>query len=242
MSKIQWTDTTWNPVTGCTPCATGCKYCYAKEMHRRLRAIGQPKYQHDFSEVCCHPEELEKPLRWRKPRKVFVCSMSDLFHEDVPSVFRTSVFATMNVARQHTYQVLTKRPANARGWFASLLPAGPSTTWPLSNVWVGASASTQPDLERVVPDLLATPAAVRFLSLEPLLGPMVLRIQALCAHWIIIGAESGPHRRECREEWVRDIVAQCKVAGIPCFVKQIHRGGKVVKMPADYPQEWPACA
>jgi len=237
MSRIEWTDATWNPVTGCTPIATGCKHCYAKEMHRRLRAMGQAKYQHDFFEVQCHPEELEKPLHWRKPRMVFVNSMSDLFHEDVSGNFILDVFLLMGRCPQHTFQVLTKRPQRMMDVLGGLSGAGLSAP-PLPNVWLGASASTQADLERVVPPLMETPAAVRFLSLEPLLGPVVLRMQALRADWVIVGAESGPHRRECKHEWIESLVTQCVEADVPVFVKQAHIDGLVVKMPEILGRVW----
>jgi len=284
-SAIQWTDATWNPVTGCTPIASGCKYCYAKEMHRRLRAIGSAKYQHDFSEVRCHQEDLDKPLRWRKSRRIFVNSMSDTFHKEVPFRFIADLFHVMCGEAdaigwhcRHTYQILTKRPDRMRQFFDWLSHredekeadiAALAVRYhfdPPKNIWLGVSASTQDDLDRNVPDLLATPAAVRFLSLEPLLEQVDLRaigtevdaagdavpLDSLTgmygdgpwkqrAHlgWVIVGAESGPHRRYYRDEWLDGIVEQCHVAGVPVYVKQIHRDGKVVKMPAEYPQEYP---
>lgn len=254
-TKIEWTDATWSPITGCTQIATGCKYCYAKEMHRRLQAMGQPKYQHDWSEVHWHPEELEKPLHWRKPRMVFVNSMSDTFHEDVPDEFIASIFGIMAATSKHTYQLLTKRPERMRPWFkriaAGNIPAfqNPlevcrqfargvtsdymSTTdaWPLPNVWLGASASTQDDVNRICDVLRLAPAVVRWYSLEPLIAPIpLLPLDGIS--WCVVGAESGPHRRECRDEWIIDIIDQCQTAGVPVFVKQSHSyDGKIIKMP-----------
>jgi protein gp37 len=290
-TTIEWSDTVWNPTTGCTKIAAGCKHCYAKEMHRRLRAMGQPKYDHDFGEVRCHPGELEKPLHWRKPRRVFVDSMSDLFHPDVPSEFIAAVFGVMAATPQHTYQVLTKRPERARRWFewyegtsgagasahAALYEAAErlgrqrylwaerianQTPWPLPNVHLGYSASTQADLERGIGDLLATPAAVRWLSLEPLVGPVewpFLRCgicggrgtlpvgrhdQDWCAgsqccgvDWLVVGCESGPNARTCELDWVRSIVEQCKAAGVPVFVKQLQIDGKLSKNPDEWPED-----
>lgn len=247
-SAIEWTDQVWNPVTGCTPIASGCKHCYAREMHRRLRAMGSPKYQSDFSEVRCHPDQLEAPLHWRKPRMVFVNSMSDLFHEDVPFDFVDEVIATIDHANWHTYQILTKRADRMREYFTRHLRVFRPEHW--SHLWLGASASTQEDLDRVVPNLLATPAAVRFLSLEPLLGAIDLE-RVLCVYdrhgepsgprcnpdgtdaigWVIVGGESGPHRRPCDTRWIESIIEQCTVAGVPLFVKQCHFEGRVVKMP-----------
>lgn len=263
MTKIQWTQKTWNPITGCTPIATGCKHCYAKEMHRRLRAMGQKKYSEPFDVVRCHPEELEKPLHWRKPRMVFPCSMSDLFHPDVPDEFIAAVFGVMAACPQHTFQVLTKRIERVPGFFRWAVPDDggippnmekldneaclrieacyiireENMVWPLPNVWLGASASTQEDLKRVWPDLREVPASVRFLSLEPLLGPIhLVDITREQLQWCIVGAESGPHRRECKTEWVRSIVDQCKADGIAVFIKQIHINGRLSKDMS----EWPA--
>lgn len=246
-TKIEWCEKVWNPVTGCTPAGAGCKNCYARTMHRRLRAMGQPKYQHDFERPKFHLNELNRPRDWRKPRMVFVNSMSDLFHPDVPDPFIHSVFTIMRVCHWHTFQVLTKRADRMRQILAGM-PV-------LPNVWLGASASTQPDLDRVVHDLLGTPAAVRFLSLEPLLGPINLRecgfsgenhYDALDAadasfnvNWVIVGAESGPHRRPCDPRWIEDIVAQCQTADVPVFVKQGHdANGRVVKMPEVFGRTW----
>jgi protein gp37 len=264
MSKIEWTGQTWNPVTGCSPIASGCKYCYARRMHKRLRAMGQPKYQHDFSEVRCHPEELDKPLRWRKPRRVFVCSMSDLFHGDLSFEFILRVFEVMERARQHTFQLLTKRPYRVLQ-FCGKYGIGNDNEWP-RNIWLGASASTQEDLERVVPDLLVTPAAVRFLSLEPLLGPITdlplpCRVcggkgwvqapdhsREWCAgeqcrgiDWVIVGGESGPAARPMNPEWVRSIRKQCVEAGVPLFFKQWGEWAPDCIHPGDMDGDHKAC-
>ena len=235
-SKIEWTEKTWNPCTGCTKIAPGCKNCYAEAQHSRMRVLHPKKYDHDFDDVRCHPEVLEEPLRWRKAQRVFVNSMSDLFHDDVPFDFVDRVICITQDAPQHTYQIATKRPTRMRDYFS----AGP----PPPNVWGIYSASTQDDLERGIDDLLATPLAVRGLSLEPLLGPIVLEGDADKIRWVIVGGESGPHRRPCHRKWVLDIRDQCAAAGVPLFVKQIHdMRGRVVKMPeldgkvwAEYPR------
>ena len=184
--RISWTEKTWNPTTGCTKIASGCKACYALRMHNRLRRMGQPKYQHDFSEVRCHPEVLAELDHWKKPRMVFVNSMSDLFHEDVPDEFIFDVFRKMTTGnRRHKYQILTKRPKRMMEWIIANQKRFwhhpdnlteeykrdyPDVRFPNDPcLWLGYSASTQKELDAGLPYLLKTPAAVRFLSLEPLL-------------------------------------------------------------------------
>jgi len=220
-SKIEWTETTWNPVTGCTKISTGCKNCYAERMAKRLQAAGVEKYRNGF-EATLHPNELERPLRWRKPRMIFVCSMSDLFHDDVPDDFIRSVFEVMQQASLHTFQVLTKRAER----MADLLTR---PDWPLPpNVWVGVTAENQAMADRRIPHLLRIHrASVRFISAEPLLGPIDLD-RACCTFdqyavgidWVIVGGESGPGARPMQPEWVRDIRDQCQAAGVPFFFKQ----------------------
>ncbi len=213
-SKIEWTDATWNPVTGCTPVSTGCANCYAKRMAKRLAGRhGYPK-TNPFT-VTVHLDRLEEPLRWRKPRMVFVCSMGDLFHDDVPGDVIDKVFAVMELAPQHTFQVLTKRPhhmatyLNARGFGLN----------PLPNVWLGTSVEDQSLAHYRIPYLLNCPAVVRFLSCEPLLGPLPnLNLDGI--HWVIVGGESGPGARPMNSDWARDIRNQCQAAGVPFFFKQ----------------------
>ena len=212
---IEWTDATWNPVTGCNKVSPGCKNCYAERMANRLKATGTPKYRNGF-EVTLHPQTLEIPLHWRKPRSIFVNSMSDLFHPDVPDSFIKQVFDVMEQAPQHRFQVLTKRPER-------LAELDDALTWP-SNVWMGVSVESQAYLPRI--DLLRqTGAAVKFLSLEPLLGPLpALNLDGV--HWVIVGGESGPGARPMAAEWARDVRDQCLAAGVPFHFKQ---WGGVVK-------------
>ncbi len=208
-SKIEWTEATWNPVTGCSKISDGCKNCYAERLALRLRVMGSARYRNGF-DVTLHADLLEMPKRWRKPRVVFVNSMSDLFHDHVPVEFIQRVFDTMQNCPQHTFQVLTKRTARLRA-MADKLP------WP-KNVWMGVSVENAAVMHRI-DDLRAVPAAVRFLSCEPLLGPMNdLRLESI--HWVIVGGESGPHARPMDKAWVMGILRQCRQAGVPFFFKQ----------------------
>ena len=208
-SAIEWTGVTWNPVTGCTKVSPGCARCYAERLARRLRAMGSPKYARGF-EVALHRETLDDPLRWRQPRLVFVNSMSDLFHDAVPDAFVEAVFRTMNAASRHTFQVLTKRPERA----AAL---GRRLRW-TANVWLGTSVETEPYLRRLEP-LRRTPAAVKFLSLEPLLGPLP-SLDLDGVDWVIAGGESGPGARPLDPDWARAIRDKCARSGVPFFFKQ----------------------
>lgn len=208
-SSIEWTEMTWNPVTGCTKVSTGCQNCYAETMSKRLHAMGVRKYRKGF-EVVCHPSELKKPLAWRKPRTVFVNSMSDLFHRDVPDSFIYSVFETMAQCPQHVFQVLTKRPRR-------VCRLDDKLRW-LPNIWLGVSVEDRRRIPRI--ELLAkTSAHVKFLSLEPLLGPLN-RLPLSNVDWVIAGGESGPRARPMRREWVVDIRDQCQDTGVPFFFKQ----------------------
>ncbi len=200
---------TWNPVTGCTKISQGCKHCYAERMAKRLTAMGSARYRNGF-EVTLHPDLLDVPRKWRQPRVVFVNSMSDLFHEDIPDEFIARVFATMRECPQHTFQVLTKR-ADRLAVLASKL------AWP-KNVWMGVSVEDVRVISRV-DYLRSVPAAVRFLSLEPLIGPME-NIQLKGIDWAIVGGESGPHARPMKREWVTSILRQCRAAGVAFFFKQ----------------------
>ncbi len=208
-SAIEWTESTWNPVTGCDKVSPGCKHCYAEVMARRLNGMGQPNYRNGF-ELTLQPQMLERPLSWRKPQMVFVNSMSDLFHKDVPLSYIRQVFDVMRRASWHTFQVLTKRADRLEDLARRL-------SWP-SNVWMGVSVE-RADYAFRIDHLRGTPAAVRFLSLEPLLGPLP-RLNLEGIDWVIVGGESGPRARPMKEEWALEILGQCRNAGVPFFFKQ----------------------
>ncbi len=208
-TKIEWTQCTWNPVTGCSKVSPGCLNCYAERMAKRLKAMGQPNYANGF-DVTCHPHTLKLPLTWSRPMDVFVNSMSDLFHEEVPFEFVAEVFAVMRAAHWHRFQVLTKR-SERLAELAGDLP------WP-PNVWMGVSVENADYLWRI-DDLLRVPAAVRFLSLEPLLGP-VSDLDLNGIGWVIVGGESGPGARPMRPEWVTEIRGRCLREKVPFFFKQ----------------------
>jgi len=208
-SNIEWTEMTWNPVTGCTKVSQGCKHCYAERMAKRLNAMGSARYANGF-QVTLHPDLLDAPRRWRQPRTVFVNSMSDLFHDEVPLAYIERVFATMRDCSHHTFQVLTKRSER----LAELAPRLP---WP-ANMWMGVSVEDARVVHRIA-GLRSVPAAVRFISLEPLIGPLEsLPLEAI--HWVIVGGESGPRARPLRSEWVESIFRQCRAADVPFFFKQ----------------------
>ena len=208
-SDIEWTDMTWNPVTGCTKISQGCKHCYAERMSKRLRAMGVERYRDGFR-LRLHPEVLEEPSRWTGSRRVFVNSMSDLFHKDVPLEFIVRVFEEIASNPRHTFQILTKR-AGRLAQIAGSLP------WP-PNLWMGTSVEHARTAARI-DQLRTVPAAVRFLSLEPLLGPLDdLDLSGI--HWVIVGGESGPGARPMEVAWVDSILAQCREAGVPFFFKQ----------------------
>ncbi len=208
-SSIEWTDATWNPVTGCSKVSPGCKHCYAERMAKRLLAMEQPRYRNGFA-VTLQPDTLNEPLRWRQPRFVFVNSMSDLFHEAVPLAYIQKVFEVMASAEHHVFQVLTKRHRRLAS-LASQLP------WP-ANVWMGVSVEDQERVDRVA-SLAKVPAAVRFLSVEPLLGP-ILFLPLRGIDWVIVGGESGPHARPMEAVWACAIRDRCLANGVPFFFKQ----------------------
>ena len=208
-TSIEWTDATWNPVTGCTKVSPGCKHCYAEVMAHRLQAMHQPTYRNGF-DVTLQPQSLRLPLKWKAPRTVFVNSMSDLFHEDVPLEYIQSVFDVMQRAHWHRFQVLTKR-SDRLAEVASQLDWAP-------NIWMGVSVETS-DYVRRIDDLRKTNARVRFLSLEPLLGP-VESLDLHGIHWVIVGGESGPSARPMGVAWARSVRDQCVAAGVPFFFKQ----------------------
>lgn len=208
-SAIEWTDSTWNPVTGCNKVSPGCKRCYAETFAERWRGIAGHPYEQGF-DLRLWPDRLELPLTWKKPRTIFVNSMSDLFHEEVPVRFVEQVFSTMERASWHTFQILTKRSER-------LAELAPNLNWP-PNVWMGVSVETAKYLRRA-DHLRRVPSAVRFLSLEPLLGPLGL-VDLSGIQWVIVGGESGPGARPLDAEWVREIRKQCRVARVPFFFKQ----------------------
>lgn len=314
-TKIEWTDRTWNPTRGCSRVSEGCRHCYAEQIAGRFTkhalqdgeqdagvfagfAVMKSDGAHWTGKVELIPDKLEEPLHWRKPCRVFVNSMSDLFHEALPDEAIDRVFAVMALCPEHTFQVLTKRPERMLNYCSALetrrrvgilsfqmaqglpIPRNgrplphefrPSSTeefpqlwsiWPLPNVWLGVSVEDQNTADERIPLLLQTPAAVRFVSYEPALGPVDF-VPFLCpmpesVNWLIIGGESGPHARPFDIQWARDVIAQCKAAGVACFVKQLGRnpvtdgtfyaldidkghGGEMLEWPADLRvREFPA--
>jgi len=209
LSSIEWTDATWNPVTGCSKISPGCKHCYAERMAKRLQSMGQPRYREGFK-LTLQPDVVEQPLAWKKPRLVFVNSMSDLFHDEVPLWYLEKVFEVMAAASWHVFQVLTKRSER-------LAELANRLVWP-SNVWMGVSVESE-DYTYRIDDLSGIPAAVKFLSVEPLLGP-IERLSLRNIDWVIVGGESGPHARPIDPNWVRSIRNDCVTEGVPFFFKQ----------------------
>jgi protein gp37 len=243
-SKIEWTDATWNPVTGCTKVSLGCKHCYAEREWPRLTKLVPAYAGRDFADVRTHVDRLEQPLRWRKPRRVFVNSMSDLFHDSVDQRFIADVFGIMAACPQHTFQILTKRPARAlellgqgcMGRFQddveeclALYSASP-LAWPLPNVWLGVSAENQETYDDRVELLRQTPAAVRWVSIEPIIGQIDARFTNGLVHgcdaadyrldWVVVGGESGPNARPVHPQWARSLRDQCAAGGVPFLFKQ----------------------
>jgi len=247
-SKIEWTDVTWNPVTGCTKASAGCQNCYAERMAKRLKAMDASGYADGFKPTM-HPERLTEPMKWKKPKKIFVCSMGDLFHEDVTFDFIGEVFWRMAQEEQHTFQVLTKRPARMVAFFnwlrgkmdAGLVSLRSDEEWPLPNVWLGVTAENQEMANERIPLLLECPAApVRFVSCEPLLGPIDFTRAMFGENprgmncfgftdgfgyeaflqWVIVGGESGQKARPMHPEWAWDIRDQCIAADVPLMFKQ----------------------
>lgn len=265
-SAIEWTDATWNPVTGCTKVSPGCDHCYAETFAERWRGTSGHYFEGGF-DVQLRPDKLTLPLRWRRPRRVFVNSMSDLFHKDVPDEYVAQVFAVMALAPRHTFQVLTKRHGRMRSllnddqfvravWNETIeLGGGIDAAWPLPNVWLGVSVEDQQRADLRVPALLGTPAAVRFLSCEPLLGLVSLDLvryvdtgcrgcsgltspehEPTCGvepgdhwgiDWVIVGGESGLGSRPMHPDWARILRNQCTEAGVPFLFKQW--GGRSAK-------------
>lgn len=207
-SAIEWTEATWNPVTGCDKISPGCAHCYAMTFAERFRGVPGHPYEQGF-DLKLWPERLGLPLKWKSPRRIFVNSMSDLFHPDIPDAFIVRVFETMAKAHWHTFQVLTKRPERA-------LEMSQRVSWP-SNIWMGVSVENQRWAGRV-DTLRQIPAAVRFLSCEPLLGPMHLDLAYI--DWVIVGGESGPRARPMEAEWATSLRAQCAAHNVAFFFKQ----------------------
>ena len=263
MTKISWTDESWNPVVGCTKIAPGCKNCYAEKMACRLAYMGQEKYQrvtgylnkwtHWLGDVFCDESILSKPLHWRKPRMIFVCSMGDLFHPAVPFEFIDKIMFTIyrSYLLGHQFQLLTKRPKIARRYFngdveGRILKMFPNYTKELRltrnvlsrNLWIGTSISTQADLEKAWWAMKNIPATVRFFSVEPMLEKIKFgRVFMRYIDWVIIGCESGPGARLCSIKDIRDAVWQCKEAGVPVFVKQVPVNGKCSKKIEEWPKD-----
>ena len=209
-TKIEWTESTWNPLTGCTRVSPGCKHCYAERMAKRLQAIGLEKYRNGFN-LTLHDEVLEDPLHWTKPQMIFVNSMSDLFHPGVPLAFILRIFAVMQRAHWHTFQILTKRAEH-------LLELDSLIDWP-PNVWMGVSVENCDYIYRVHL-LRQTHAAVKFLSCEPLLGPLP-NLPLAGMDWVIVGGETGPGARPMHPDWARSLRDQCAVAGVLFFFKKM---------------------
>lgn len=217
-SAIEWTEATWNPVSGCSKVSPGCAHCYAETLSLRFRRSPKPWLpEHADVNVVLHPERLDQPRRWRRPRVIFVNSMSDLFHENVPLAFIEQVFAVMVEAERHVFQVLTKRHER-------LLDLAPSLPWP-GNVWMGVSVENRRWIERIEA-LRQVPAAVRFVSAEPLLGSLA-GIDLTGIHWLIAGGESGARHREMKPEWARELRDACRAQRVPFFFKQW--GGRTSK-------------
>lgn len=240
-SKIEWTEATWNPVTGCDKVSQGCKHCYAERMAKRLKKMGNPRYKNEFK-VTLHSDLLTVPWTWRKPRMVFVNSMSDLFHHEVPFDFIDKVFAVMACGSEHIYQILTKRPSRMKEYTEQLYDAkrhvcsagayltddtgmlqgmacveAIKTKFP--RTWLGTSIEDKKTACERIPILKEVQASIRFLSIEPLLGP-IDDLDLSGIHWVIVGGESGPLARRMRPEWVRSIRDQCEEQNVPFFFKQ----------------------
>lgn len=219
-TAIQWTNETWNPITGCSKVSQGCKNCYAERIWKKVYGYRA------FTDVRFHPDRLQNPLRWKKPTMVFVNSMSDLFHEAVKPEWIDAIFAVMGLSHQHRYQVLTKRPERMRQEMTRLATSISPLPWPIPNVWLGVSAEDQKTAEERIEILRQTPAAVRWVSFEPLLGPIYLRdLRTLRIDWAVVGGESGTREKSRKFDlrWAYDIVAQCRSANVPVFIKQLGR-------------------
>lgn len=225
-TEIPWTDFTWTVSRGCYPVSDGCANCYAAKMASRFAGPGGvyeglAKGGKWTGRVQLCPENLDEPLKRKKPARIFVNSMSDLFHPSIPNRFLADVFAVIARSPRHTFQVLTKRPD--RAWL-TCLPE-------IKNMWVGVTVENQAAADERIPILLDTPAAVRFISVEPMLGPINLMLELGRLDWVIVGCESGPGARYCSMAWIHDIRDQCAAAGVPVFIKQARINGELIKMP-----------
>jgi protein gp37 len=236
-TSIEWTNATWNPVTGCTKVSAGCKHCYAERVFPRV--YGKER---KFTDVVCHEDRLQQPLHWKKPRRIFVNSMSDLFHEDVPNDFLNRLFSNvMEMAERHTFQILTKRAGRMKEYLSWRWGEG---RIPMRNIWIGVSVEDQKTADERIPLLLQTPAAVRFISYEPALAP--INLAAVPApgcyldgfpdglHWVIAGSESGPQARDYDTEWFANVARQCEQANVPFFMKQLTMKGRTIPF-----EQWP---
>ncbi len=249
-SKIEWTDRVWNPVTGCSKISPGCDNCYAERMSKRFGEKWGLPSEEPFK-VTVHMERLDQPLKWNKPSRIFVCSMADLFHDDVSFKAIAEVFQRMMECQHHIFLILTKRPDSMKNFFDFVKPSGRS--WPLPNVWLGVTAENQEQADKRIPILLQIPAAKRFVSVEPMLGPVNLKPwfpwdnhrkklqgwkrnpdykQGL--HWVICGGESGPGARPMHPEWAQSLRDQCQAAGVPFFFKQWGEWWPISQMPDGY--------
>lgn len=208
-SKIEWTDMTWNPTTGCTKISAGCENCYAERMANRLQAMGQERYKNGF-QLTLQKDLVEQPFHWKKPRIIFVNSMSDLFHEDVPLEFIKRIFNTMNECEQHIFQILTKRSERLSEISEQLI-------W-TDNIWMGVTIENENVIHRLT-ELKKVPAVVKFLSCEPLLSP-IRNLELTHIDWVIVGGESGPKARPMKKSWVEHIFRQCREQNVPFFFKQ----------------------
>jgi protein gp37 len=223
ISTIEWTDSTWNPVTGCTKVSPGCKNCYAETFAERFRGVKGHPYEQGF-DLRLWPDRLELPLKWKDPRRIFVNSMSDLFHERIPDEYIMQVFEVMIKADHHVFQVLTKRSTRLKEWtrrhFRAINQLDDGRRILPAHIWLGVSVETQKYVRRTS-DLQAVPAHVRFISVEPLLDEVLLKPTHLHRiHWVIVGGESGPKARPMKEKWVREIQIACKTCRVPFFFKQ----------------------
>jgi protein gp37 len=221
-SKIEWTEASWNPVTGCTKISLGCKNCYAFRMAKRLHAMRNPRYLNNFN-VTLHHDLLELPLKWKKSKRIFVNSMSDLFHEDIPEEYIREIFITMKKAYWHTFQILTKRSERLLKMFSTL-------EWS-KNIWMGVTVENNDVVSRIN-DLKLVPAHIKFLSIEPMIGP-INNLILENIDWVIVGGESGPGARPMDADWVRYIRDECVKQGVPFFFKQWggvqkHRNGRIL--------------
>lgn len=232
-TKIEWTEVTWNPVTGCNKVSQGCKNCYAERMAKRLKAMKNQRYINGFN-ITLHHDLIDAPRKWKKPRLIFVNSMSDLFHEKIPLDFIQQVFKTMNETPQHTYQILTKRTERLKELSSHL-------NWS-NNIWMGTSVENIEVTYRI-DDLKTVPAHIRFLSCEPLLGSLG-KLNLDDIHWVIVGGESGPKARPMKKDWVLEIRDQCEEQNVPFFFKQWggvqkHRNGRTLdnKIYNEYPKK-----